>query len=116
MLIKLINWLSGYVIFTFSGGFTDGFINRCFQEKINIKNIVNHKNGVTARCSIKAYKRLHTLALRSGGKVKIVKKKGLPFILRPLKGQMGRFRRTVVFCALHILYGRIYLEYNGYRQ
>lgn len=97
MLIKLINWLSGYVIFTFSGGFTDGFINRCFQEKINIKNIVNHKNGVTARCSIKAYKRLHTLALRSGGKVKIVKKKGLPFILRPLKGRWGVFAGLLFF-------------------
>lgn len=97
MLIKIINWLSGYVTFTFSGGFTDGFINRCYQEKINIKNIVNTNKGVTARCSIKAYKRLHRIALRSGGKVKIEKKKGLPFMLRPLKGRWGVFAGLLFF-------------------
>lgn len=94
MLIKFINWFFGYVVFTFSGGFTDGFINRCYAEKINIKNIISENGTVTARCSINAYKRLHKIALRSGGKVKIVKKHGLPFILHPLKGRWG------IFCGM----------------
>lgn len=97
MLIKFINWFFGYVVFTFSGGFTDGFINRCYAEKINIKNIICENGTVTARCSINAYKRLHKIALRSGGRVKIVKKHGLPFILHPLKGRWG------IFCGMLFL-------------
>lgn len=97
MLIKIINWLSGYVIFTFTGGFADGFINRCYQEKINIKNMVRDKKGLSARCSIKAYKRLHTIALRSGGRVRIIKKKGLPFITHPLRGRWGIFAGALFF-------------------
>lgn len=94
MLIRFINWFFGYVVFSFSGGFTDGFINRCYEEKINIKNIVCENSVVTARCSINAYKRLHRVALKSGGKVKILKKHGLPFILHPLKGRCG------IFCGM----------------
>lgn len=94
MLIKFINWFFGYVVFTFSGGFTDGFINRCYTEKINIKDIVCENGKITARCSINAYKRLHRVALRSGGKVRVVKKRGLPFILHPLKSRWG------IFCGM----------------
>lgn len=94
MLIRFINWFFGYVVFSFSGGFTDGFINLCYEEKINIKNIICENGTVTARCSINAYKRLHRVALKSGGKVKILKKHGLPFILHPLKGRWG------IFCGM----------------
>ena len=38
MLIKIINLLLGFVDFTFSGGFADGFINDCYNQKINVKN------------------------------------------------------------------------------
>lgn len=97
MLIKFVNWFFGYVIFTFSGGFTDGFINRCYDEKINIKDITAQDGTLTARCSINSYKRLHKIALRSGGRVKILKKRGLPFILHPLKGRWGLFCGMLFF-------------------
>lgn len=97
MLIKFFNWFFGYVVFTFSGGFTDGFINRCYHEKINIKDISAENGVLTARCSIGAYKRLHKIAFRSGGKVKLVKKRGLPFLLHPLKGRWGFFCGMLFF-------------------
>lgn len=100
MLIKFFNWFFGYVVFTFSGGFTDGFINRCYHEKINIKDISAENGVLTARCSIGAYKRLHKIAFRSGGKVKLVKKRGLPFLLHPLKGRWGVFCGMLFFVLL----------------
>lgn len=100
MLIKFFNWFFGYVVFTFSGGFTDGFINRCYHEKINIKDISAENGVLTARCSIGAYKRLHKNAFRSGGKVKLVKKRGLPFLLHPLKGRWGVFCGMLFFVLL----------------
>lgn len=100
MLIKFFNWFFGYVVFTFSGGFTDGFINRCYHEKINIKDISAENGVLTARCSIGAYKRLHKIAFRSGGKVKLVKKRGLPFLLHPLKDRWGVFCGMLFFVLL----------------
>lgn len=97
MLIKFVNWFFGYVVFTFSGGFADGFINRCYNEKINIKDISAENGILTARCSINAYKRLHRIALKSGGKIKIIKKRGLPFILHPLRGRWGLFCGMLFF-------------------
>lgn len=105
MLINFINWFFGYVVFTFTGGFANGFINRCYDEKINIKNISSENGTVKARCSIKAYKRLHKIALLSGGKVKIIKKRGLPFVLHPLKGRWG------VFCGM--LFFVLYVSFMG---
>lgn len=105
MLIKFFNWFFGYVVFTFSGGFTDGFINRCYHEKINIKDISAENGVLTARCSIGAYKRLHKIAFRSGGKVKLVKKRGLPFLLHPLKGRWG------VFCGM--LFFVLFVSFMG---
>ncbi len=94
MLIRFVNWFFGYVEFCFSGGFADGFINQCYARKINIKNIRSKDGAVYARCSIRAYKRLHVPARENGGRLRIIKKRGLPFKLHPLKGRWG------VFCGM----------------
>lgn len=100
MLINLINLLSGYVIFTFTGGFSDKFINLCYEQNINIKNIIYTDKTLTARCSINSYKRIHRVALKCGGKVKIIKKRGLPFLLHPLKGRWGVFAGLLLFVLM----------------
>lgn len=97
MLIKLINLISGYVIFTFTGGFSDKFINLCYEENINIKNIIYSDKALRARCSVNAYKKLHRIALQSGGRLRIVKKRGLPFLLHPLKDRWGVFAGLLLF-------------------
>lgn len=89
MLIKFINLLFGFVDFTFSGGFAQGFINDCYLQKINIKNVVLKNGTVCASCGAASYKRLHSTALKNGGRLKITKKHGLPFLLRPFKGRWG---------------------------
>lgn len=97
MLIKLINLISGYVIFTFTGGFADKFINLCYEENINIKNIIYSEKALTARCSINSYKKLRKIAQKSGGRLRIIKKRGLPFILHPLKDRWGVFAGLLLF-------------------
>lgn len=94
MLIKWVNWFFGYVEFCFTGGFADGFVNNCYSRKINIKNIRSKGGALCARCSIKTYKWLHIPARENGGRLRILKKRGLPFMLRPLKNRWG------VFCGM----------------
>lgn len=50
-----------------------------------------------ASCGIRTYKSLHRIALHHGGKTKIIRKKGLPFILKPLKNRTGFFIGAVLF-------------------
>ncbi|MGN0522363.1 MAG: sporulation protein YqfD [Eubacterium sp.] len=97
----LFSLIFGFVEFEFSGGFREDFINDCFKNSIDIKSIELTENGFTAVCSIKTYKTLHKTAYAHGGVVRIIKKRGLPFVLRPLKNRIGFFAGLVA-CALII--------------
>lgn len=97
MPVRFIRFLLGYVKFIFTGGFSDDFINSCYQNNINIKNIIYSDNSLSAEVSLKSYKRLHRLALACGGKTRIIKKCGLPFLLKPLKNRWGVFAGALFF-------------------
>lgn len=88
-MISIIRWLLGYVKFTFLNGFTEGFINDCFKNNLNIRGISEIENGITAAADIKTYFKLQRIAFRHGGRVKVVKRKGLPFFFLPLKNRWG---------------------------
>ena len=97
MLIRFFRWLLGYVQFTFTGGFSEKFINDCRADNIYIKNIIKISGGISAQVKPKEYFALHKIAYACGGKVHITKKRGLPFLLMPLKNRWG------IFCG--ILFG-----------
>lgn len=99
-MIKLFRFLLGYIEFEFKNGFCEGFINECFEKEILIQNIALCENGFKAICSINTYKKLHKIALRHGGKVRIIKKHGLPFFLSPLTGRTGFILGAVLFAFI----------------
>lgn len=89
--------------FSFSGGFSNDFLDDCFRSRLNVFGVKFDKN-LTARCSVQAYKYLHKIAFRHGGKVKIIKKVGLPFyvaklMLRPGLA-LGLALSVALFCFL----------------
>ena len=96
-MIKFFRFLLGYVDFEFKKGFSEGFINECFENGVEIQNISLTENGFTAICRIGTYKKLHRIALRHGGCVKVIKKHGLPFFLSPLKDRTGFFIGALLF-------------------
>lgn len=104
-MIKFFRFLFGYVHFKFSNGFSEGFINECFKKDIMIENIVANDDGFDAICSIKTYKKLHKIAYAHGGKVKIIKKYGLPFFLSPLKNRSGFLIGAVLFIFIFSFLG-----------
>lgn len=88
-MIGLFRWTFGFVKFSFTGGFAENFLTECFSDGIELRNVSRNKEGFTAVCNLKTYKKLHHYAYRHGGRVKILKKSGLPFILFPLKNRIG---------------------------
>lgn len=99
-MIRLFRWLFGYVKFSFNKGFYEDFLTECYKKAINIYDIVLFDGGVTAYCNVKVYKKLHTIAHAHGGTVKIIKKHGLPFLLRPLKNRLGFFVGIIICMAV----------------
>ena len=79
-MIRFFWWLFGYVEFVFENGFAEGFINDCYNKRLGIKHLDRVDNALVGEASAKNYKRLHTIALKNGGKVKIIKKHGPVFL------------------------------------
>lgn len=100
-MISLIRWLLGTVKFSFENGFAEGFMNECFEKNINLKNITQNETGFTASADIKTYFGLHRIALHHGGKIKVMKRRGLPFLLLPLKNRWGIFFGIV--CSVFLI-------------
>ena len=103
MISRIVQWLVGYVEFSFSGGFGANFLNECFQLGLNVYKI-RDDSRLTARCPVQAYKYLHRIAFRHGGKVRIIKKCGLPFYVSRLMSRsglaVGCVLCVVLFCFL----------------
>lgn len=75
-------------------------MTECFSDGIGLRKISINDEGFIAYCNLKTYKKLHRYALRHGGRVRIIKKSGLPFILLPLKNRIGFFVGMLAFVVI----------------
>ena len=77
-------------------------LSRQFTIHLNSSSRLNMlcENGFNAICRISTYKNLHKIALKNGGKVKILKKHGLPFFLAPLNERTGFILGAVLFAFI----------------
>lgn len=97
MFVNLFRLLIGYVKFAFTGGFAEGFINDCYNNGLNLKNIKVKNDYIIAQTDAKTYVKLHKIAYKHGGKVKIIKKCGVPFFFSPLRNRWGVFAGMLFF-------------------
>ena len=89
MIIKLLRLLLGYVEFQATGGFPERFLNLCNINGITLWNVQNDGVKVKACTPIKAYKNIRKPAHKSGMKVTITRKRGLPFFVKYNKARVG---------------------------
>jgi similar to stage IV sporulation protein len=91
LLLRLWNYLRGYVIIIVEGYFLEKFINVCTHRQILLWNVKRQKNCVMSlRVSIRGFKLLRPVARKTGCRVRIAGKRGLPFIF-------NRYRRRKTF-------------------
>ncbi len=88
-IIKFIRFLFGYVTFTAKGGFPERFVNLCTKNKIPLWNMRKEKDTVFADTTVKAYKSIRKCAKKSGVRVKLSKKHGLPFFIGANRTRVG---------------------------
>lgn len=83
MFIKsMLYYLIGYVKVTIEGYYIERFMNICTNKKITIWNI-KRKEGIklTLNACIKDFREIVKIAKKTKCKIKIEKKKGIPFLL-----------------------------------
>jgi len=87
-----ISYILGYVRITVEGYYIERFINICINSKILIWNIKREKGGVKLflNVGINDFKKLGQIAQKTKCKVKINRKKGIPFLL-------NRYRKRKIF-------------------
>ena len=88
-LIRLIRYLRGYVSFTCQNGFPERFINLCSLNGISLWDVRNTGGSLTAKTSVKCYKNIRPCVKKSGMKIKIKSKTGLPFFIKPYLERKG---------------------------
>ena len=98
MFIKLlVRLLFGYVRIEVEGYYIERFINICTNNKILIWNLKREK-GVKLYLSIGVndFKKLSAIARKTNCKIKILRKKGIPFLL-------NRYKKRKIFAIFLIL-------------
>lgn len=86
LLLRLWNYIRGYVIILVEGYFLEKFINICIHRQIFLWDIKKLKNStMRLKVSIPGFKMLRPVAGKTKCKVRIVKKKGMPFIINRYK-------------------------------
>lgn len=94
----LLNYIMGYVRITLEGYYIERFINICTNEKITIWKLKREKNiNLKLNVGISDFKEIAKIAKKLQCKIKVEKKKGLPFIMHKYK------KRKVFVIALLIV-------------
>ena len=82
----LLNLLLGYVRIEVEGYYVERFINICTNRKILIWNLKREKGvKLFLNIGIGDFKRLSNIAKKTKCKIKILKKRGIPFVIKKEK-------------------------------
>lgn len=92
MLLSLYNFFKGYVVVQVKGFSTERFVNLATYNKIYLWDIRKIDSGIQIKVSIKGFKLLKKYARKTGCKIKIVKKSGMPF-------KINRYRKRKIFAG-----------------
>jgi similar to stage IV sporulation protein len=104
LLLKIWNYVRGYVIIMVEGYFLEKFVNICIRRQILLWDIKKLKDSrMTLNVSIKGFRMLRPVAKKTHCRVSIAEKRGIPFILSRYKGRKTFFLGAVVFIILFIL-------------
>ncbi len=102
-LITVLRYIKGYVIFKGEKGFPERFVNLCRKNGIYLWDIKIIDNALNASVSIHNFKRLRTIAKKSGVKIKITRKIGAVFQLKHFNKRIGLAIGLLIFIMFHII-------------
>lgn len=99
-------FFSGTVSFRADGDFPERFMNLSERHGIRLFSVKRTDNGITGKMPSSDYRRIRPVAMRTGMRVRITKKTGLPFIILPYRKRPGIPVGIVLFILTVFLLSR----------
>lgn len=98
LILKILpKYILGYVNISVEGYYIERFINTCISKSILLWNVKREKSTyMNANVGIKEYKELKQISKKTKCKIKIERKRGIPFI-------MNRYRKRKIFFILLVI-------------
>ena len=111
------NFIKGYIQIEVEGFFIERFLNTCAKEGIKLWGTKRkNKSIVTTNIHIENFKKIRKIAKKTQNKVKIKRKKGIPFIIKKYKNRKVFiflfFTLILSICALSNFIWNIEIEGN----
>ncbi len=106
----ILNIFFGYVEFSAEKGFNERFINSCTADNIPLWDMRKKGSVLTAKTTLKGYRKIRNPAKNSSMKVHMVKKVGLPFLINRYIRRTGLIVGLIIaFSCLVYLSGHIWI-------
>lgn len=99
LLLILFRYIFGFADFSASGGFPERFVNLCAANRVNLWNLQYRAGTLYASTDRNSYKRIRRPAAKSGMKVRVIRRHGLPFFMSKHKRRVGVLVGMAVFAA-----------------
>lgn len=100
MFLAIFRYLMGNVRFQVSGNFPERFLNICAHRGLPIWG-VSRKGGTFTACTrVSTYRHLRPAAKKAGVRLRILRKKGLPFLLYRYRWRWGLAVGAVCFVLI----------------
>lgn len=99
MLLDFIRWILGYVQFEVSGKFPERFINIVTKNRISIWN-TDSSDKLSACMFVNDYKKIRSFARKSQVRLHIVRRVGLPFVIKKYNNRIGVVIGALLFVVI----------------
>ncbi|MDQ0339638.1 hypothetical protein J2S00_002426 [Caldalkalibacillus uzonensis] len=102
---EMVYWWQGYVLIIIKGKRLERLINRMMYQRLSAWDLVRLSEEEAQVCiTVPDFFRLRTLLKETGCRIRIVKKAGLPFMLKRMRPQAGLYAGAVLFLAMLYLF------------
>lgn len=100
LILNIIRSICGYVEFKVSGGNPDKFLNLSVKEGHSLWDVRKINGDLLAKSTAEDYKKLHINARKSNARIRVMKKRGMPFVTHKYKSRMGIIVGAVLFLTV----------------
>jgi similar to stage IV sporulation protein len=106
VLLKIIRYAKGYIRIRITGYSTERFLNACSHRGIILWGLEPKGRAYEMNISIPGFRKLKPIIRKTGTKVSIVERFGLPFFLHKYRKRKMFFAGALLFAALIFLMSR----------
>ena len=103
---KVLLFIFGSICFQAQGGFPERFLNLCHVKGVKLYHLTEKNGALFAATSLSSFRKIRLCASRSGMRVRITEKRGLPFIYARFAKRTGLFVGIALAGFLLFFYAR----------